>query len=348
MTSGQKYKTRLPLLFIVLVILTVFCFFADIIFGSVHIPFSETWKAFFTDSSSLTPDQVIIVDFRLPRALAAIFSGMALAVSGLLMQTIFRNPLAGPYVLGISSGASLGVAIAVMSGAALFGMDITFISGNWAIVIAAFIGAFLVMFLIMAVSVRIRNIMTILILGIMFSAASAAIVNILQYFSPEAALKSFVIWTMGSLSSITSGQLTVMIPVILAGLVLSFFVAGPLNAILPGDSYAKSAGVNMRLTRFIVFVSTSVLAGAVTAFCGPIGFVGLAVPHIARLIFRTSGHFILIPACLLIGALMMLVSDMLSQLSFSMMTLPINAVTSLLGIPVVVLIILRGRQFREN
>lgn len=258
-------------------------------------------------------------------------AGAALTVSGLQMQTLFRNPLAGPYVLGISSGASLGVALVVLAG----------IGSSLGIAGAAWIGAAAVLIVIAAVGQRIKDIMVILILGMMFSSGVSAVVQILQYISREDALKTFVIWTMGSLGDVTAGQLLVLVPAVAAGLVLAVITIKPLNLLLFGEEYARTMGLNIRRSRALIFLSTTLLAGTVTAFCGPIGFIGLAMPHVTRLLFRNSDHRVLVPATMLTGASVLLVCDLVSKL----FVLPINAITALLGIPIVVWVVLRNKSF---
>jgi iron complex transport system permease protein len=288
--------------------------------------------------------RTIITDFRLPKAITAVLAGMALSVSGMQMQTLFRNPLAGPYVLGISSGASLGVALIIL------GLPVLFIRENihplslWMQIIAAWIGAAAVLLLIMAVSLRVRDIMTLLILGVLFGSATSAIVSIMQYFSHQAQLKAFVIWSMGNLGSVSKEQLSVMSVTLAAGLIMALLSGKILNVLLLGESYAKSMGLNIRFSRSIVFISTSILAGTITAFCGPIGFIGIAVPHITRILFRSSDHRLLIPAVVFTGAIIMLLSDILSQLPGSEYTLPVNSVTALIGIPVVIWVIFRNEK----
>ena len=283
------------------------------------------------------------MDFRLPRAIVAVIAGMALGISGLEMQTYFRNPLAGPYVLGISSGASLGVAILIM-GMSLIPFPVSVSLSQWYIVVAAWTGAGLVMVLILAVSARINDNTTILILGILFGSITMAFVSILQYFSSDTEVKTFIIWTLGSLGNVTRSQLNIMIPSITAGIILAFLSIKSLNLLLLGEQYAKSMGVNILMSRLLIFVSTSVLAGTITAFCGPIGFIGIVVPHIARMIFSSSDHRILLPGTLVLGAVIMVISDIISQLPGSQQILPINSVTAVLGVPVVIWIILRKQR----
>ncbi|MGM0407161.1 MAG: iron chelate uptake ABC transporter family permease subunit [Bacteroidota bacterium] len=337
-------KNRNTIVWIVLSLLLVILFISDIFIGSVYIPVKDVFKIIFGQPTDHPEYLTIIYRFRFPKALTALFAGFALSVSGLQMQTIFKNPLAGPYVLGISAGASLGVAIVVMGISSFAVVSQLGVLGHWVIVIAAWIGAGSILFLILMVSLRVKDIMTILILGIMFGSATAAIVNILQYFSNESMLKAFVVWTMGSLGGVSVTQLKVLIPGIVLGLIISFLSIKILNAMLVGENYAKSMGLNVRLSRFLIFFSTSLLAGSITAFCGPIGFIGIAVPHIARLVFKTANHNVLLPGTLIIGGIVLLFSDIISQLPGKESTLPINSITALVGIPIVIWIIIRNKK----
>ena len=331
------------LFFTLLSILIVLLACADILLGSVSLSFGEVWGAI-TGGAAESTVRSIVMQFRIPKAAVAIIAGAALSASGLQMQTLFRNPLAGPFVLGISSGASLGVALFLL-GMPLLGMSAASdLFRNLGIVGSAWIGGAAILFIVMAVSARIKDIMAILILGMMFGSAATAFVEILQYLSPEGALKSYVVWTMGSLGGVTVRELAVMLPVCLFGLALSVLLIKPLNMLLLGENYARTMGLNIRAVRATIFVSTILLAGTVTAFCGPIGFIGIAVPHIARMIFSEADHRILMPASILLGAAIMLLCDIVSQLPGYEMTLPINTITALLGIPVVVLVIIRNRK----
>ncbi len=331
-------------IWIVLLLLVIALFFLDIFLGTVKIPLSEIFKILITGKSS-HPEWIVIVNsFRVPKALTALAAGIGLSISGLQMQTVFRNPLAGPYVLGISSGASLGVAILLLGFSGVFiGSNFSIIN-NWMIVIAAWLGSGLILFVILAISMRVKDIMTILILGIMFGSATTAIVSILQYFSNESLLKAFIVWTMGSLGGVSKAQLSVLLPSVLVGIIIVSFLSKVLNAMLIGENYAKSLGLNIKLARFLIFLSTSLLAGSITAFCGPIGFVGIAVPHIARMVFKTANHNILIPATMLLGGGLLLLSDIISQLPGYDNILPINSITALVGIPVVVWIIIKNQR----
>ena len=337
--SGRNTR----LIFSGLLLLVLIFFILDILFGSVSIKASEVIRAIFTSTESNF--ETIVLRFRLPKAITALTVGVALSLSGLQMQTVFRNPMAGPYVLGISSGASLGVAFVILGFSSHISPDSINGLGNWILVAASWVGAGAVMMLIMVISSRVKDIMTILILGIMLSSGISAIVIIMQYFSNETMLKAYVIWTMGSLGNLTSNQLNVLLISVSAGVILSLFSSKMLNALLLGENYAGSIGLNVRFARIVIFICTSILAGSVTAFCGPIGFIGIAVPHIARILFKTSDHKILIPGTILIGGAVMLMSDIISQLPGSENVLPVNAVTSLIGIPVVIWVILRNRKY---
>ena len=329
---------RTAILFTVLSLLTAALFTADLLVGSVAVALRDIWAAL-TGGSCDPAVRDIILKIRLLKAVTALFAGAALAASGLQMQTLFRNPLAGPYVLGISSGAGLGVALFLL-GAPLLGVSAHSFVQSLGIAGAAWLGAALVLLIVMAVSRRVKDIMLILILGMMFGSGVSSVVEILQYLSSEAALKSFVIWTMGSLGDVTGGNLALMLPVITAGLVLSVAVIKPLNLLLLGENYARTMGLNVQRTRTLLFLSTVLLAGTVTAFCGPVGFIGLAVPHLARMLFASADHRVLMPASMLSGAALLLVCDLISK----SLALPINTVTALMGIPVVIVVVVRNRN----
>lgn len=342
-TLHIKTEEKVRYIFAILLVLVFVFLTLDVLFGSVNIKASEVIRAIFSHSGNNY--ETIILRFRLPKAITAIIVGVALSLSGLQMQTIFRNPMAGPDVLGISSGASLGVAFVILGFSRNISPESLHGLGNWILVAASWVGAGAVMLLVMVISSRVKDILTILILGIMLSSGISAIVTILQYFSNESMLKAYVIWTMGSLGNLTSAQLNVLLISVLAGVTLSLLSSKMLNALLLGENYAGSIGLNVRHARYIIFIGTSILAGSVTAFCGPIGFIGIAVPHMVRMIFKTSDHKILIPGTILMGAIIMLASDIISQLPGSESVLPVNAVTSLIGIPVVIWVILNKRKY---
>ncbi|MBQ3536663.1 MAG: iron ABC transporter permease [Alistipes sp.] len=326
------------ILFTLLAILLVALFAIDMMVGAVGISASEVWAAI-TGGECDPIKAKIIIDVRLMKAVVAILAGAALAVSGLQMQTLFRNPLAGPYVLGVSSGASLGVAIFIL-GAPLLGVASSPMLSSLGVAGAAWIGSAAVLALVAAVSRRIKDIMVILILGMMIGSAVSAIVQILQYMSNEEALKSFVVWTMGSLGDVTTTQLWLVAPAVIAGLTIAVAVIKPMNLMLLGESYARTMGLNIRRTRSLILLSTTLLAGTVTAFCGPVGFIGLAIPHLSRIIFQDADHRTLLPASMLTGAVALLLCDIVSKL----LTLPVNTVTALLGIPIVVWVVIRNKN----
>lgn len=320
--------------FIILSIIVVLLFIADLLLGSMSISVEDILSGQNEIATTL------VLNYRLPKAIVAILCGVALSLSGLIMQTIFRNPLAGPYILGVSSGASLGVALYLL-GAPLIGLSF---ASDMGVAFAAFLGASAVMFIVLAISIRLRDIMAVLILGMMLSSAAAAFVNVMQYFSSETALKGFVIWAMGSLGGVSYPQIAIMSIAIVVGGGISIFYIKGLDALLLGENYARTLGVKMLQTRIMLFIATSLLAGSVTAFCGPIAFIGIAVPHIARMTLRTSAHRPLILGSMLIGAAIMLICDIISGVPGSDTVLPINTITSLVGIPIVIAVVIRSRR----
>ena len=321
-------------LFVCLGVLAFALFVADLTIGTTHIPLRDVWQAL-TGRATDAMTGTIVIEIRLMKSLTAILVGVALSISGLQMQTLFRNPLAGPYVLGISSGAALGVALFLL-GMPLLGWSWI---GGMGVLGAAWIGAFAILAVIAVVSRRVGDVMVVLILGILFSSGVSAVVEILQFLSNESALKSYVVWTMGSLGEVTLRQMPILAGAIAAGVALSAVVVKPLNILLLGEEYAQTMGIRIRRTQTLIFLSTTLLAGTATAFCGPIGFVGLAVPHVARMLFRTADHRVLLPASALIGTVMMLACDLISK----SLALPINSITALLGIPIVVWVVFRHR-----
>ncbi|MDN5201525.1 iron ABC transporter permease [Fulvivirgaceae bacterium BMA10] len=346
MTNQNKSQLFLligfPLILLVL-------FLANISIGSVKIPVWKVGEILLGMEGTKSSWINIIWQFRLPKAITATLAGAALSVSGLQMQTLFRNPLAGPFVLGITSGASLGVALLVMAGH-MVGSVILYSGtfGHWLTIIAASIGSALVLVLVVIVSIRIKNSMTLLIVGLMFGSATSALVSILQFFSDKEQIQAYLIWTFGSLGGLSWKELNAFVPIAILGLIITLTSIKPLNALLLGENYAQSMGMKLKKTRFWLIFSTSLLAGGVTAFCGPIAFIGLAVPHLTRLLFNSSDHRLLVPAVIFVGAAIMLVCDMVAQLPGSEYVLPINAITSLVGAPVIIWIILRKRNIRNS
>ncbi|NMC37029.1 MAG: iron ABC transporter permease [Bacteroidales bacterium] len=328
-----------------LLIVVIISFILDLFLGSVSIKPSEIVQALFRPSGDHA--DIILFKFRLPKAITALFVGISLSISGLQMQTLFRNPMAGPYVLGLSSGSSLGVALVILGFSAGISPDAISGLGNWSMAIAAWVGAGLIMMLMMIIASKVDNILTVLIIGIMLSSGISAAVSIMQYFSNETMLKAYIVWTMGSLGNLTSTQLSVLLISVTIGVSLSVISVKPLNALLTGENYARTLGMNLKLSRFVIITSTSILTGTVTAFCGPIGFIGLAVPHLARILFMTSDHRILIPGTILTGGTVMLLSDIISQMPWSDNIIPVNSITALIGIPVVIWVIMHNRKYSE-
>lgn len=331
-------------LFSTLIIGVVLLFLLNISLGSIAIPIKDIFNSIINGSCSKESWNYIILNYRLPKAIVAILVGIGLSVSGLLMQTLFRNPLAGPYVLGLSSGASLGVAVVILGVAFLpnFYSEI-FLSG-YGIVLASSLGSFLVLIAVLIIAQRLRDTMAILIVGLMFGSLTSAIVGSLTYFSTAEQLQKFTFWSLGNLGNLTWNSIAILFFCVFLGLLLSVLSIKPLNALLLGENYAKSLGMNYSKTRYIIIFATSLLAGSITAFAGPIAFIGLAVPHIAKLVFQTSNHKILFWGTLLFGAIIMLVCDIISQVPGTEITLPINAVTSILGAPIVIWLLVRKRK----
>jgi len=340
----SEYKQHI--LFAALIVAGLILFLLDIALGSVAIPFNDIIRILTGGEATKDTWQMIILNFRLPAALTAVCAGVGLSLSGLLMQTLFRNPIAGPFVLGISSGAGLGVALLILTAGGLGISAALNPFHQWTLAIFAMSGAALVLILVLLVSRRVQDVATLLIVGLMFGSVVSAVVTVLQYYSGQEALKRFVLWSFGNLGGVTWSELKALIPLTLIGTVWTFLLIKPLNALLIGEDYAFSMGIATRKVRRSIILSTAIMAGAITAFCGPIAFVGIAVPHLARMGFKTQQHRLLIPATLLVGILVMLACDIVSKLPFFEQTLPINAVTSLLGAPIVIGIVLRrGRVY---
>ncbi len=339
MAETKTYRVA----FIALIVLVLLCFFINISLGSLSIPNKAIFNILLGNNENISWHHIII-DYRLPKAVTAIIVGSGLGVSGLMMQTLFRNPLAGPFVLGITSGASLGVAITTMGASILGGTLLGILASKWSIVIAATFGSFLVLLVVLIVSTRVRDSMAILIIGLMFGSISTAVVNVLSYFSSAEELQQYFFWGFGSLGNLSWNEVFILFLIYAIGLLFSLTSVKTLNTLLLGENYAISLGLNIKKSRFIIIIATSLLAGTITAFTGPIAFIGLAIPHITRQVFNTSNHKILLPAVFLSGAIVMLICDSISQLPNSDYTLPINAITSLVGAPVVIWLLVRKRK----
>nr|WP_288837632.1 iron ABC transporter permease [uncultured Flavobacterium sp.] len=340
----MKNQKRNTILFSYLVIGLFFLFFINISLGSITIPFKEVYHSLSGSQASKSTWEYIIMDYRLPKAITVVLVGIGLSISGLLMQTLFRNPLAGPYVFGLSSGASLGVAFTILGAGLLPVFLQEIVLSPYGIVLASTLGSTCVLLAVLLVSIRLRDTMTILIVGLMFGSLSSAIVGTLSFFSTAEQLQKFTFWSLGNLGNLSWASIVILLVCVSIGLLLSLWSIKPLNALLLGENYARSLGLNYNKARLIIILATSILAGSITAFAGPIAFIGLAVPHIAKLVFQTSNHTILFWSTLLFGAIIMLVCDTISQVPGGEITLPINAVTSIFGAPIVIWLLLRKQK----
>ena len=340
MHTNRRHITLFALLGIALIVL----FLANISLGSVKIPLHDVLLSLTGDEASKTSWHYIIINYRLPKAITALLAGIGLSIGGLLMQTLFRNPLAGPDVLGLNSGASLGVAFIILASGILPVALAGIFQSPYGVVLAAIAGSFMVLLAVLAVAQRLRDTMAILIIGLMFSSFTGAIVGVLTYFSTAEQLQKYTFWAMGSLGNLPWENIVLLAVVVAVGLLLSAITLKPLDALLLGERYAKSMGINFKRTRFIIILATSLLTGSITAFAGPILFVGLVVPHMAKLFFKTSSHKVLFWATLLTGAVLMLLCDIFTQMPESSFVLPINAITSIIGAPVVIGLLLSKRK----
>ncbi len=345
-SGGLKWQSLL-LLSLGLLLL----FLLDIGLGSVRIPVGDTVRILLGQSVENEAWEAIILKIRLPRSITAVLVGAALSVGGLQMQTLFRNPLAGPSVLGITAGASLGVAAVMLAAggvATAFSIRQLDLGGSWMIIIASTIGAALVLIVILGISFRIKDNVVMLIVGIMVANITIAVVSIWQYFSDPEQIQEYILWTFGSLGGVTNQQLGALSLIVVSGIVFTFFLSKTLNVLLLGENYAQSMGLNIRRSRIMIIAVTSVLAGAITGFCGPIGFVGIAVPHLTRSFLNTSDHRLLIPSCVLVGGILMLLCDIISQVPGSQTVLPVNAITAMIGSPIVIWIIVKRRNLKSS
>lgn len=340
MNTPRTHSAHFPIIFAVLLL----CFLGNISLGSVNIPLDKTVQGLFGRALENTSFGYIIWSYRLPKALTAILVGSGLSMSGLLMQTLFRNPLAGPFVLGISSGASLGAAVLIMGSSLFTGLYFGHLGPDLALAFAASLGSILVLAAVLGVAAKIKDTMALLIIGLMFGSITSALVSVLSYFTTSDQLQRFVFWSYGSLGNLGWGQLLLLFLITLAGTALSIVSLKSLNAFLLGERYAQSLGVNLKRTRYLIIMATGLLAGGVTAFAGPIAFIGLAVPHLGRQLFRTTDHKVLLPAVALCGAIVMLVCDGIAQMPGSATVLPINAVTSMFGAPIVIWLLVKRQK----
>lgn len=357
MTDHQKvhtmsYRTGMrPLYFFLLVTGVVVFFLLSVALGSVDIPLPDILHILSGGEPREPAWQKILINIRIPRAVTAILAGSALSVAGLLMQTLFRNPLAGPSVLGITAGASLGVAVVMLAGgsiATIFAIRQLSVMGSWLIILAASIGSAVVLLLILLISVKVRDNVTLLIIGLMVGNMTIALVSIWQYFSRPEQIQDYLIWTFGSLGGVPLSQLWILGVLTLAGGGMAMLLSKSLNGLLLGENYARSMGLSVSKARIWIILSTSLLAGGITAFCGPIGFVGIAVPHLTRSLLGTNEHRVLVPGTLLMGAMLLLCCDIIAQMPGSTATLPISAVTSMVGSPVVIWVIIQRKNLQAS
>ena len=338
--SNYSYRNTFIGLGLTLILLT----FVNLSLGSVQIPIDQVFNALFGYEVEKDSWIAIVKNYRLPKAITAILVGFGLSISGLLMQTLFRNPLAGPFVLGISSGASLGVAMLIL-GSSMFGFTLgSYSATTLGQSIAASLGAFLVLLAVLLAAKKVRNTMSILIIGLMFGSFTSAVISVLAYFSSASQLQQYMFWSFGSLGNLGWTEIGILFSITLIAMFLTLFIVKPLNSLLLGENYAKSLGINLKKTRYLVLVIASLLTGVITAFSGPIAFIGLAVPHLTKLLFSTSNHKILLPAVAMSGAIIMLICDGIAQLPASEYTLPINAITSLFGAPIIIWLLVRKRK----
>lgn len=352
-STAKRFQNASPsyLKVIYLSVLILLLFILDVTMGSISIPFKAVFNIIFNGSKEDEAWVYIIEKIRIPKAITAVLVGCGLSVSGLQMQTMFRNPLAGPSVLGLTAGSSLGVALIMLSTGSitsLYTIKELGISGSWLIVLASSLGSAFIMLIIVAISARLRDNVIMLIIGVMIGSITISIISIWQYFSAPEQIKDYLLWTFGSLHGLTENQLFLLATVVAGGLIISFTSSKLLDTLLLGENYARSMGLTVGRSRFLIISSTCLLTGSITAFCGPIGFIGIAVPHLARSLFHTSDHRILIPCCCLIGTSLMLICDIIAQLPGSQSVLPINVITALVGSPVVIWIIMSRNNLKAS
>jgi len=331
-------------IFVFLSVVLVAMFFVNLAMGSLSIPVSEVFSVLFQGEASKPSWEYIVLGFRFPKAIVAILTGISLPIAGMLMQSLFRNPMAEPYVLGLSSGASLGVALVVLGAGFLpFGIQ-QYATSPYSLVLASVGGSFMVLSAVLIAINKVKSTATLLIIGLMFSSFSGALVGVLSYFSTSEDLKKFTFWAMGSLSNHSWQDILILFVATLTGIIICLFLTKSMNTLMLGESYGQTMGVNIKKTRYRIVIATGILTGSVTAFVGPIAFIGLAVPHISRIVFKTSNHFVLFFANMLIGAIVLLISDILSQIPGTSTVLPINAVTSIIGAPIVISMLLKQKN----
>lgn len=342
--KGNSYNS---LIFICIAAFGILLFVLNLLIGSVSIPWHDFTKAFIHGQEGTY--RSIIMDYRMPQAFTALFAGIGLSVAGLLMQTLFRNPLADPSILGISSGASLGVALVVLLSSGIGGMALR--QWSWwptvGITLAAFLGSTLVLLLVLALGAKLQSMVSLILVGIMTAYIASSVTDVLKYFSQKEDIHAFVIWGFGSFSSVSKAQIPFLGLSVCLGSLVAFFLSKQLNLMILGERYAENLGVNIRRCSMLNIMVSGFLTAVITAYCGPIAFLGLAVPHIARFLFKTSNHFLLIPATALIGMDLALFCNLVSRLPGFDGSLPINSVTALIGAPIVLWVIFHRQRFAQ-
>ena len=330
----------------ILIVSVLLLFFFNLCFGTVHIPLQDVIGSLTRTGASRESWDFIIRESRLPSAVTALLAGASLAASGLMLQTAFRNPLAGPDILGINGGAGLGVALVML----LFGGNLTMgnltLGGSMSVIIGAFAGAIAVTALVLYLSTKLKNPVMLLIVGVMVSYLTSAMISLLNFFSTAEGVHSYTMWGMGNFGGVSLAQLKVFCPVVAVGLAIAVSLIKPLNALLLGDMYAENLGINIIRTRNWLLLSTSLLVAIITAFCGPVSFIGLAVPHIARMLLQSSNHRSLMPMTILCGAVIALLCNLLSSIPGDRGLIPLNAITPAIGAPVILYVLLKQRHYR--
>lgn len=341
----MRTRSQMNRIYLLLSVLTVVLLLANIFIGSVTIPFQSVLRVLFGGEADKNAWTLIILQSRIPQAWTALLSGAALAVSGLILQTLFRNPLADPSILGISAGANLGVALVILSTGGILGsMGALSLLGSLAVITAAFIGAFVVLILILFFASRVTSNVLLLIIGIMIGYIASSAISFLNFFATSTHIQSFVLWGMGDFSGVSSAQIPLFTFVTLAGIVASLLLIKPLNALLLGENYAANLGIRVKQARWMILLTAGLLTAVVTAYCGPISFIGLSVPHIARLLLGTSNHKQLLPVTILTGGVTALLCNLISAMPGHLGVLPLNAITPLIGAPVIIYVIMNRKN----
>lgn len=340
----KRFIDKSNMMFLLLVVVVVALFLLNLFMGAVDIPFGEVLSIITGGECERETWKIIVLETRLPQAVTALLSGAAISVAGLLLQTLFNNPLAGPEVLGINSGAGLGVALVMLLTQGIFAVGGMTVAGYLAVFAGAFIGAAVIMAVILLLSTILRNKIFLLVVGVAVGYLASSLISVLNYFATAEGVHSYLIWGMGSFSAVSLGQLPLFVALTAALLLVSLLMIKPLNAILLGDAYAHNLGVNVKAVRNVLLALVGMLTAVVTAFCGPIAFIGLAVPHMARMLLGSNNHKVLLPGTLLFGSVVALVCNVICQLPGDSGLLPLGAITPLIGAPVIIYVVLRNKN----